>query len=365
MFFRHLIRVTWIALCLSVVYSCDNEHPQKKVKTTNQKPVSQTVVKEKASLKINSPQRGLVIKRNQNIDIEYSISENKNLVDSCVVYLNNKQLNNPQQTDSTLYKAGQNTLNIKVFQNNGLTHSETLKFNVVASQSPKKLKYEVVKTYPHNTQSYTQGLLYTKGILYEGTGQYSESTLQKIQIPNMEVIQSYKLPDEVFGEGIVLFKDHIYQLTWRSRKAFVYQVKDFNLVREFYYNTEGWGITNYNDQLIMSDGTQNLYILEPESFSVISNLQVYNHLGPINRLNELEWINGKIWANVYLTNTIVIIDPKTGFVESELDLSAIVPDTYANQDDNVLNGIAYNDDKQSILVTGKRWPTLFELKIKD
>jgi len=135
------------------------------------------------------------------------------------------------------------------------------------------------------------------------------------------------------------------------------------LLHEFQYETEGWGITNYGENLIMSDGTQNLYIIEPESFSVLDKLQVTDNIGPIHNLNELEWINGKIWANVYLSNTIVIIDPKTGFVEKKLDLTDLVPSTFANANDNVLNGIAYDKEADKIYVTGKRWPILYEIKI--
>lgn len=234
---------------------------------------------------------------------------------------------------------------------------------VVSGQKATKKIVKKVKEYPHDVTAYTQGLIFTSGFLYEGTGQPRESMLKKINLEKNELIQSYNLPGEVFGEGIVLRNNKIYQLTWQSRRAFVYDINTFKLIHEFQYDTEGWGITNYKDNLIMSDGTQNLYIIDPESFSVIDQLQVSNDIGPVNNLNELEWINGKIWANVYLTNTIVVIDPETGFVENELDLAHLVPDTYANPHDNVLNGIAYDKKKNRIFVTGKRWPVLYEIKV--
>ncbi len=345
-------------------YSCQNEiKKEQSVLSESSKP--QKKEEKKTVLRFQKPEKGKVIKQGDDFSVSLELSDTTLFIDSVQYFVNGTNIK-PKQTvfSSTIFKAGKNTIKARAFVNGQATDAETY-VTALSKHSPIKKKVKVLKSYPHDVTAYTQGLLFTSGFLYEGTGQPRESMLKKIDLENNELIQSYNLPGDVFGEGIVLHNDKIYQLTWQSRRAFVYDVKTFEMIHEFEYYTEGWGITNYYDNLIMSDGTQNLYILDPESFSVIDQLQVANNIGPVNNLNELEWVNGKIWANVYLTNTIVIIDPKTGFVETELDLEALVPDTYANPYDNVLNGIAYDADNDKIYVTGKRWPVLYEISVRD
>ncbi len=320
--------------------------------------------KYQSKIDIVQPEAGKVFKRGQSLFVKLNILEDERQIDSLEYFINNKKISLKQDSISTKdFRSGRNFITVKSHNSDGSTDNASTYVMVLSDFIPETRKVKFIKKFPHDVTAYTQGLIYTNGFLYEGTGQYRESLLKKIDLENNELIQSYNLPKEVFGEGIVEHKGKIYQITWQSKRAFVYDLKTFNLIHEFQYDTEGWGITNYEDNLIMSDGTQNLYILDPESFVVIDQLQVTDNVGPINNLNELEWINGKIWANVYLTNTIVIIDPRTGFVEQKLDLTNLVPDTYANAHDNVLNGIAYDKKKDKIYVTGKRWPVLYEITI--
>ena len=222
--------------------------------------------------------------------------------------------------------------------------------------------YEVVNVYPHDPNAFTQGLVIENGVLYEGTGLNGKSTLRRVDLETGEVLQSYTLAKEFFGEGITVFGDEIIQLTWQNKKGFVYDKHSFDLLDEFTYTTEGWGITTNGTQLIMSDGTANLYFIDPETFQTIGQVEVHDN-ETVTNLNELEYINGEVYANVWLTNKIAIINPHTGQVTEWIDLTGIY--TPENNDlNNVLNGIAYDAENERLFVTGKRWPQLFEIKLK-
>ena len=173
------------------------------------------------------------------------------------------------------------------------------------------------------------------------------------------------MPGEIFGEGIVVYKDEIIQLSWTAQKAFVFDKKTFKLKNTFTYDTQGWGITNYGENLIMSDGTNVLYVLEPNTFTVLKQIEVFDNIRAVTNLNELEYIDGKIYANVYLTNIIVVINPETGKVEEKIDLTEITPQKYRAEHDLVLNGIAYNKQNGKLYITGKRWDVLFEIKLDN
>ena len=170
----------------------------------------------------------------------------------------------------------------------------------------------------------------------------------------------------MFGEGITIYKDKIYQITWRSRKGFIYDLNTFSLQSTFTYKTEGWGITTIGDKLIMSDGSNKLYHIVPSTFNVIKEVEVYDHRGAVSRLNELEYIDGLVWANVWMTDRIVAIDPETGAVVGEMNLENLLParDKVRQDDtDDVLNGIAYNPEKKTFYLTGKKWPKMFEVEV--
>jgi glutamine cyclotransferase len=221
--------------------------------------------------------------------------------------------------------------------------------------------YKIVNTFPHDRNAYTQGLALDNGILYEGTGGYGSSAIRKVDLESGRVLQEYKLPSKYFGEGITLYKNTIIQLTWNSNTGFVYDRKDLNLLREFSYPTEGWGITHDRDRIIMSDGTSNLYFLDPDNFNITGGIEVHDDNGPINMINELEYINGKIFANVWPTENIVIINPGDGSVTGWIDLSGLRDAGYYNNSTDVLNGIAYDAGRDRMIVTGKLWPLLFEV----
>jgi len=235
---------------------------------------------------------------------------------------------------------------------------------VVDFEDPPTYGYRVVLEYPHDPNAFTQGLVYDpeEGILYEGTGIWGESSLRKVELATGRVLKVRRLPPQYFGEGIAVWDDRIVQLTWQSRTGFVY-TKTFELLRQFHYETEGWGLTYDGRRLIMSDGSETLYFLDPETLQEIGSIDVQDRGAPVKLLNELEFINGLIWANVWQTDRIAVIDVETGRVGAWLDLSGILKPEERTGREDVLNGIAYDAQNDRLFVTGKLWPKLFEIEL--
>ncbi|WP_027877006.1 glutaminyl-peptide cyclotransferase [Meiothermus cerbereus] len=224
--------------------------------------------------------------------------------------------------------------------------------------------FRIVGTYPHDPQAFTQGLIYHQGFLYEGTGLYGQSSLRKVELKTGRVLQSRVLPQKYFGEGITLFQNRLYQLTWQNQEGFIYDL-NFNPVGRFTYQTEGWGLTHDGQRLIMSDGSAQLFFLNPRTLRPERTLTVRAGGQPVTRLNELEYIQGRIWANIWMTHRIAIINPQSGNVEAWLDLTglSLLAQARNPNPDAVLNGIAYDSQNQRIFVTGKLWPFLFEIEV--
>ena len=223
--------------------------------------------------------------------------------------------------------------------------------------------YEVVAEYPHLRTSYTQGLQFVDGELWEGTGEYGRSQLLRTDLATGKVLQNKKLSKEEFGEGITILGDKIYQLTWLNGKLHIYDKATLRHLATHTYKGEGWGLTSDGERWYMSDGTSVIRVLNPSTLKEERRFGVKLRGRSVNYLNELEWIDGKIWANVYTTNYIVIINPENGVVEGVINLSGILPASeYGNRTD-VLNGIAYDSTAKRIFVTGKNWSKLFEIKL--
>ena len=223
--------------------------------------------------------------------------------------------------------------------------------------------YKVINTFPHDRKAFTQGLVFEDGVLYEGTGLPGRSTLRKVELETGNVLQTRKLSDEFFGEGITIYGSNIIQLTFLSNIGFVYNKDTFELVREFNYPTQGWGITHNGSHLIMSDGTPILYFLDPETFERVSRITVYDRDVLVWRLNELEYVRGQIYANVWGTERIARIEPETGQVLGWIDMKGLVARQDYTEYEAVLNGIAYDKENDRLFVTGKFWPKLFEIKL--
>jgi len=223
--------------------------------------------------------------------------------------------------------------------------------------------FQVVHSYPHDPLAFTEGLFYWKGFLYESTGIEEQSSVRKVKLETGEVVQKIDLPNAYFGEGIVNWKDKLIQLTYRTEIGFVYDFASFRKQSEFHYQGEGWALTTDGKRIIMSDGTPQLRFLDPETLRELGRLTVTDHGTPVTNLNELEWIKGEIYANIWQSDRIARINPVSGAVVGWIDLSGILSGADRTPYAEVLNGIAYDAQHDRLFVTGKRWPKLFEIKL--
>lgn len=223
--------------------------------------------------------------------------------------------------------------------------------------------YHIVATYPHDPQAYTQGLVYAGGVLYESTGRHGATTLRRVDLESGEVLQIRLLPERYFGEGLALFQDRLYQLTWREQVGFVYDRATFRLLRTFSYATEGWGLCHDGQRLILSDGSATLRFLDPDTLQETGSVEVTIDGRPLAMLNELEYVGGEVLANVWQTDTVVRIDPRSGQVTGVIDLQGLLSAEDRRLPVDVLNGIAYDAEGDRLFVTGKLWPKLFEIDL--
>lgn len=291
-------------------------------------------------------------------------------IDNVKLYFNDNLVEEKKSLDFTvdginLDVLGNNTFRVVATKKDDVSNTRTISFLAVSDEIPKKYSYTTLKDYPHNSEFYTQGLEFRDGFIYEGTGEHGRSGLFKINLTNGKPVMQQLLNSKYFGEGITILNDKIYQLTYRAQKGFIYNLDDFAVIDSFSYRSkEGWGLTNDGSHLIMSNGTHELIWLDPSDFSEVKKVQVANNKGLINNLNELEYINKTLYANVYTTNLIVQIDPQTGKVISEINLDGILK-MYTNPHDTIdyLNGIAYDSERSRLFVTGKWWPRLFEIEL--
>jgi glutaminyl-peptide cyclotransferase len=225
--------------------------------------------------------------------------------------------------------------------------------------------FEVVHTYPHDPSAFTEGLFYLNGFLYESTGLEAHSTIRKVRLETGEVLKKIDIPPQYFGEGIVNWDGRLISLTWRSQTGFVFDLATFKQQKEFHYEGEGWALTQDGKQLIMSDGTPQLRFINPKTLQETHRITVTLDGKPVRNVNELEWVKGEIFANVWQTNWIVRIDPRDGRVLGMVNLTGILPPgTSISSPDGVLNGIAYDAQHDRLFVTGKNWPSLFEIRLR-
>lgn len=224
--------------------------------------------------------------------------------------------------------------------------------------------YEVVASFPHDPGAFTQGLLFLDGVLYESTGLNGRSSIRKVDLATGRVLQKRDVDARYFGEGIVAWKDRLIEITWREGVAFVYDLNSFEPKSTFAYQGEGWGLTHDGKRLIMSDGTDELRFLDPETYAETGRLRVTDGGGSVFNLNEIEWVEGEVWANIWGSDWIARIDPATGKVKAWIDMTGLLPAADRSGAEDVLNGIAYDAQARRVLVTGKLWPKLYEIRVK-
>ncbi|MBW1914796.1 MAG: glutaminyl-peptide cyclotransferase [Deltaproteobacteria bacterium] len=223
--------------------------------------------------------------------------------------------------------------------------------------------YRTIKTYPHDRTDFTQGLVCEDNVLHEGTGLYGRSRVIRKDLETGKILKSLKIPDTLFGEGITIFEDRIIQLTWKSGTGFVYDRESFSLIKNFEYPGQGWGITHDGETLIMSNGSAILSFLTPDTLENSGEIEVHDQHGPVFNLNELEYVNGEIYANIFKTDYIARIEPQTGVVTGWIDLTGLLAEEDRQNYVDCLNGIAYDPDNARLFVTGKLWPKLFEIEL--
>jgi glutamine cyclotransferase len=223
-------------------------------------------------------------------------------------------------------------------------------------------KCKIINNYPHDRNAFTQGLVFENNHLYEGTGLYGHSSLRKIQLETGTILQVRNLSDQYFGEGITIYQNKIMQLTWKNNIGFVYDKDNFHKIQEFHYPNEGWGITTDGKHLIMSDGTSTLHFIDPETFEEIRQIQVFSKEGPVKNLNELEYVKGEIYANVWQTNLIALISPATGQITGWIDVTEL-QNLENDNPTSIPNGIAYDHKNDRLFVTGKLWSKIFEIEL--
>jgi len=299
-------------------------------------------------------------------------------IDSVVYFINDKKVGTVaanKKFDFTLkgQKFGYQNIKALVYYD-GNTVETTGRVELMSGLDPKILKYEIVNTYPHDLTAYTQGLEFYRDTLIESTGsgegrsgKRAVSDIRKVNYKNGEIYKRTQLDAQNFGEGATVLNNKIYQLTYKRNEGYVYDANTLNKIKTFPYfkQTEGWGLTNDGTNLYMTDGSEKIYKLDPETLKEVDYVNVYTKGSKIPDVNELEWVDGKIYGNIYQKDAVAVIDPKTGAVEGVLDLSALKPKATQHMDIDVLNGIAYNPKTKTFFVTGKNWDKMFEIRIKE
>lgn len=296
--------------------------------------------------------------------------EGKSHPDSLKIWFDGKEAallrNSPWEYEipsSFTLKTGRKALKVTAYRRGTKPQTITCFVIIYSDTAPRRNSFRIINSFPHDREAFTQGLVYHKGYLYEGTGQETRSNLRKVELATGQVLNQHNLEAKLFGEGIAILNGKIYQLTWQSKVGFVYDLETFRMINRFYYQAEGWGLTAMDDKLVMSDGSNILYIVDPDMFMVVSQVEVYDNRAKVSDLNELEYVNGEIWANIWQTDLIARIDPVSGKVIAYIDLKGIMNDPSFDTSVNVLNGIAFDQETGRIFVTGKNWPRLFEIQI--
>ncbi len=347
----------FVACCLVIIFlSCSNQSSK------SRKPVS--------SITVQPEKNQYVFGEKVSINVATKVKNGE--IETIRVYYNNKLVKESKELvfnveGIEISLMGKNSFTVEAVKTDGIKNSQIKTVIAYSDIVPEKLTHKTIKIYPHSKNYYTQGLEFHNGFIYEGTGETGASGVFKVNLADGKEIQSVRLDNKYFGEGITILNNKIYQLTYKSKKGFVYDLNSFALIDSFQFHSttgEGWGLTNDGKNLIMSDGSQYLTWLNPYDFSTIKRIEVGNNKTVFNNLNELEYIEGTIYANIYTTELIVQIDPETGKIISEIYFPDMIK-MYHKPNDKIdfMNGIAYDKVNKRLFVTGKLWPKLFEIEL--
>ena len=348
-------------LLLFAIACCSTNQPKKKK-------VKKSALAKKEFYIVN-PTPSQVYKLNEEVNLRVHHKDNL-LPDSIILYRNNsiveiqkdKKQNYRFKAESKL--VGSQNYKVNVFYSDSLKETHTFKIFLLPTEEPKNISFETVRKFDHDPEAYTQGLLYQNGYIYESTGRKKQSSIRRIDVKTGEVVRKKALDPEFFGEGIAVVGKEVYMITYISQVGFVFDAVTFDLIRKFDLQTrEGWGLTTYNNELILSDGTPNLFFFDPQYFNLKKQIEICDNKGLVSKLNELEYTKYGLFANVYGAKHIVLIDVETGTVIGELNLASLFPENIPDDFEHVLNGIAYNPDSDTFYVTGKQWPVIYEIKL--
>lgn len=348
----HTMRINLSLLLSLITFGCGSSAPK------NTPVATQAAVSQPELITALKPSYRETFRKGDRVKIEFTELQS---LDSTIITINGVLAPDGVFT-VTGDKVGRVAYSVKALKGE---QEQTLggEFWVVAAKPPLQESIAIVKRYPHDKKSYTQGLLFHNGLLYESVGQRGRSAIQAVEIESGKIVKKKELDKKYFGEGVALLGGKLYQLTWEEGVVFVYDVEDFDKVSQYPLAGEGWGITTDGTWLYLSDGSHKIYKYDPDGFKKISQIEVVTDSGKVDYINELEWIDGKIWANIYLSNNIVVIDPQSGMVERVIDCSILERNIGNRSRADVLNGIAYNPATKQLWLTGKDWDTLFEVKV--
>ncbi len=345
---KYFIKITLLVLSISIFVCCgdDNENSNAlfAIKIENSKKTYQQ--EDELSLQITN-------KKNKPIEnVAYAIDEGETMESNTL--------------SLSKVKMGKRTLRAFI-TSEGKTYEVTNLITVTASTPPILYGYEVLERFPHDIEAYTQGLEFYGDTLYESTGQKTRSSLRKTNYKTGEVLQKVDLNAQYFGEGLTILNDKIYQLTWRENTGFIYDLKTLERKGSFVYNKskEGWGLCNDGNKIYKSDGTEKIWTLNPNNLAEEDFIEIYTHKRVIDNVNELEWVDGKIYANIYQKDAIAIVNPSSGAVEGVINLKGLQAEVLQHTTLDVLNGIAYKDEPNILYVTGKNWDTMFKIKVVE
>lgn len=300
--------------------------------------------------------------------ISISLKNPKGIETDSVVYYLNKDRISPSDNKISLenQKLGNRTLKAEIY-GNGKKYEASQNITILSNLKPKLYTYKILETYPHDINAYTQGLEFANDTLYESTGQYKQSSLRKTDYKTGEVLKKVELPDAYFGEGLTILNNKIYLLTWREKTGFIYNLGSMEQTGTFVYgeSKEGWGLCHDGKNIYKSDGTDRIWTLSANNLAEKDYIEIFTNTSKINSVNELEWVDGKIYANVYQQGSIAIIDPKNGAVEGVIDLTDLKSKVTQHPELDVLNGIAYKGEPNILYITGKNWDKLFKIEIVE
>ncbi len=342
------LRYTPLIAISLLLFSCDNKKNDSSTSSS-----------------FKSPESGAVIKSGESLNLKLIFSDG--LVDSIQYFVDTLKIQTSKDTtgstlDTKDYPLGSRLITAKIFRK-GVEEDATTNIVIVSATKPISYRYKIIKTFPHSTTSYTEGLEYHDGFLYESAGDYGHSSLRKTTLDG-KIVQQADLDKQYFGEGITMVGNKIIQLTYKEKVGFEYDKNTFKVLKTFPYNhtNEGWGLTFDGETIYNTDGSNRIFMLDKNTYLPKGYLEVYDDKGPVTQLNELEWINGKLYANIYQSELIAIINPKSGAVEGYINMMGLPHGQVADADNDVFNGIAYDKAGNRIFVTGKKWDKLFQIE---